>query len=875
MKYAAVELNSPQVLEDIYESVNLLEGIRPVIDDGRDGHSVILEALKHQDPMYYKRLTDNTDPGKHIDVLSRTVRFTYDMAKVYPVDRIGIFGVATLVDYSIAAFRVYLSDTLESLYAPSNCMAEYDKIRDGTSMDFDTRRGYDFSISLENQHGRFFGLHILRANLNDDILRISSIGVYNDEFTRRKTFMEKQFGASAVKNVLPQAVGCTVTQGHLRSLTAAGYAMDEAPVTLEADDHIDLVFPLARLTAVDDVTIFGSTADRADAEVYTSLNHAELFRKENRRETARFPVDTGLADCRAVRLSVQNPAQAAFVGLRFHSRRLTLTRVGVHAWERNIQVDYSRVLNRNFYGAGVNCLPMAMMKESREKGFNEAIWEIEKKRILQVKPNVARLWFQIDWFVTELEDYRNGIYDFDSEKMRDLYYYLDAFKEAGSEIELNFGWKVSKKVQEWFSFPGKFPEGSAPKDLPAFARACSATLRELFRRGYGNIRYLTFYNESICENDFSGPFADLKETAAYWRAMLRQVDRQLREDGLRDKVEIWGTEETGEGACLEYLNDIEGENGSELDVLSSHRYDFTYDEAREVFPRLLAVGTGRKPHVLTEFGVNPLLTSWDRSMTAVVMAVTNFGLSGAFNWIMSDVHMTEPNLFPISWCNNLWGDAASPEGVTRTYGSFYPLSLFMRYVPAHSQTVWCTCSGDDVRAAAYKTPAGEYVVAVEVKNAARERRLSIEFGEPVNRTFYKHAVRHPVHYMHPERYVDGNVTIPACVQEIPVQDTLADTADRGYSLLFYTTEKPYAQVMLEDVNPSVRPGESLCLRGRVLDGDGDLEWSVAASTGPAGTVDSAGRYTADAQAKPGDVVAVRAQLAGPESGYGIALIKIK
>ncbi len=73
---------------------------------------------------------------------------------------------------------------------------------------------------------------------------------------------------------------------------------------------------------------------------------------------------------------------------------------------------------------------------------------------------MARVWFQIDWM--ELE---KGQYDFESPEMQAFYRYLDAFKNAGTEIELNFGWKVGERVHDWFTIPGApDPYISAPAD---------------------------------------------------------------------------------------------------------------------------------------------------------------------------------------------------------------------------------------------------------------------------------------------------------------------------------------------------------------------------------------------------------------------------
>ena len=166
--------------------------------------------------------------------------------------------------------------------------------------------------------------------------------------------------------------------------------------------------------------------------------------------------------------------------------------------------------------------------------------------------------------------------------MYSVYKYLDAFKEAGCEIEFDFGWKVSSHAQEWFSFP-ETPQksASAPKELDLFAKCCAATLKELiFNRGYDNIKYLTFYNEPDYAHDAPdrGDFIVIgTPRKVYWEKILRMCRAELDKAGL-SHIKMWGCEQSG---CNEDQNvwmDYFEENCPEVfDVHSSHRYQ--YDSA--------------------------------------------------------------------------------------------------------------------------------------------------------------------------------------------------------------------------------------------------------------------------------------------------------
>lgn len=81
------------------------------------------------------------------------------------------------------------------------------------------------------------------------------------------------------------------------------------------------------------------------------------------------------------------------------------------------------------------------MPNNLTKGYDAAYWEMDLKRIQTLEPKVARVWFQPDWM-----EQTKGVYDWTSPKMLAFYTYLDALKAAGTEVELNYGWKVMGNV---------------------------------------------------------------------------------------------------------------------------------------------------------------------------------------------------------------------------------------------------------------------------------------------------------------------------------------------------------------------------------------------------------------------------------------------
>ena len=277
---------------------------------------------------------------------------------------------------------------------------------------------------------------------------------------------------------------------------------------------------------------------------------------------------------------------------------------------------------------------------------------------------------------------------------------------------------------------------------------------------------------------------------------------------------------------------------------------------------------------MTETGIDEYWHTWQTNPVSNVMAVTHFGLSGMLNWVMEDVIFTDPLLFTMSWQNHFWG-LPNADGINTVYGTFYYYSLYSRYLPPHSKVLKCDNENEDIRAAAYKTPSGDIVVAVEVINAPFERELIIDFGDGINRKFYKHCVSKPKHYDYIEATRDGNAIIPPCCKVIETEGKLCDSLTTDYQFILYTTEKPFTQVAMKTVHKELKPGESFKVEPFVIDGDdkSGFNYSVICGGEKCGTVDKDGVYTADRSAKAGDTAAVVARLDGIKS-YGVTVISI-
>jgi hypothetical protein len=518
-----------------------------------------------------------------------------------------------------------------------------------------------------------------------------------------------------------------------------------------------------------------------------------------------------------------------------------------------VTIDPTTVINDDFYGVGVDLIPVALMPNNRSKGYDEAYWQMDLKRIQTLQPKVARVWFQPDWF-----EPAKGVFDFETEKMDAFMEYLDALEASGTEIELNYGWKVGRDIQEWFSIPGVTPGTSAPADLDDFAEGASVLLHELIEdRGYDNIKYLTFYNEPNGSWDFEAPGSQPE----YYASMVRTVHDRLVDDGLRDLVDIWGPEEWNSVPWTQYMRD---HIDDVLDAYSFHVYGGTYDSlSNEIASRRDYVSP--KPVVMSEFGFSGTYDSWwGAGYGNYVIKAANEGLSAALVWQLNGVWVEDPDEgTDTNGTYTLWDSLVTAKSPNPRYYEAGPL---MRYIPAHSEVLSVETDSDDVRAAAFRGPDGEYTVVVETNESTAPRELTVDFsGVDIDRTFHRVTYTESVQ---PEE----NALLPAASASLPAGSSFTDTVNAERNVVVYTTTDPETQVAVEPVNPTVTGGDTLDLDATVIDGSGGVTWSVVGDDN--GTIDASGVYTSPAVAEA-RLVAVRAVSTSDPTSSGVALVRVE
>ena len=850
---------------------NLLKGLDPIVLDGEDKE---LEGIRYRGMIDKKRvdvISGDWWLEKHLDFESDSSKIIYDLGEEKVIDRIFISGFYNgFGDFSLSEYKIHIANDPKELFGEESCVVHYNN---GELCELQTERNHcDQIFDLEDYKGRYFALHILKACNADDIARITTIGVYNHKFTEQTTFCSRNFEYNFLKGKIPSVVG-TYTKD-LTPLTDSVCFDENSRTYLNADTEFSFKFD-SKLN-IGGVYVVGSESAIENCELSAAMEKEDLFSENNLLEAELCEVPSTLPGAAAMFI-FGDDIEAKYIGFQFKSGDY-IDQLGVQSKSRVLKLDSSKVLADDFHGFGVNCLPMAFMPEALGDGFNDAYWELEKKRIITSRPAVVRLWFQPDWMLESFEDYQNGVYNFKSDKMKSVYKYLDAFLLAGSEIEFNFGWKASKDKCEWFNVKNPDttkPWNSAPDHLDLFAKCCSETLRELIiNRGYSNIKYLTFYNESAY-----GTISDIGDfnlqgrcAREYFCEMYLTVMKQLEADGILPLITPWAAEQSGPDSLqYEWTKLVADKLSDYAKMTTQHRYNYSYDELMEFFGKHLSLSHNRKM-IISEYGVGNGGTpeiDWDHSHVAYTMAVHNSGYSGALLWTMSGINITDPCSFLMDNDIDLWGYIVrDDEAVERVKTAFYETSLQMKYIPNHSKSVAIFCDYDDMRAAAWEH-GEDMTIAIASKENEAGRIISLDLGRNINKPVYRHVYKASLPH-------EGNAIIPHCDKVLNASDMIVDEIDGEYQMVVYTTLPPVSQVAFDSVKIKIKAGETLDLEARLIDAKegSELEWSIAACVGSEGKLEN-GSNTADKKAKSGDMVALKAAVNGSETEYGIILIVVE
>ncbi len=875
-----------------------------------------VESAWHTSTLKFAEIVD----GKvvtHRDEEKFYSEITLDAGRVKPLELLYIKhhtteGLETL------HYKVYAAETKGELGKESSLIADCYNSRGST---------YNFFTPTEDIKVRYLRIRVLDPCYDYSSKFLSGAAACNyayPRFCEIAAFTKEDIsGSLAFKNfaVHGNSIGAVKPGTEVKALINNFTGLGDPRVV---DKDMNLKVPTDKLEVGDKLiadTSFGNTAE-GDIAFYGDPNSTGTFtvsdvvsvRRALLQEEHSFVAAAGDTDCngeltvsdilRIVQLIVEGTELEPDTSPSPDStRKYGIKTDGV----REVVVDTDVVLNDNFYGLGTNSFASVLSPEATETiGINKVYNELNKERLAALKPKISRMWFQVDWMITDSEtdtsaqnvgnnkdrlNYINGIYDFDSVWMQSFYEYAEMLKEIDCQIEINFGWKTATRIKEWFNAPTDDFKVGAPKDLDAFAKAAAALVGELRKRGFDNVKAIAFYNEPN-GGDFELTEADER---LYWSELIKVVDSTFRQEGIRDTIEIWGPEVSGSEReqAKEWFDYQLQHSARYIDQWTGHHYyndenKFNnYSRAYDTF-RHYAEATAQNFMVTEFYGnysneVKKSWYNWNDSTTSYFIAVSNTGTRGALTWSSVGGYLPDPlymNLHERDRC--AWQIPCDEESAGTVNRVFYEQSLLSNYIPYGSKVLYTDWTGDDIKTSAYLLPDGNLTILVEsngiFSGAAMEsgydgnKTVKITINDGIDRTFKR------ISYIAETQEINANATLNSPDKTIEANDGIfTDSYGKFYSAHIYTTAPIKKQLEMEEVFHHIECGDSVKLSASLIDCEetDEIVYSITETIGcSGGSISEEGIYTAPAAAEEGAMVAVRASLKSDPSVFAVNIIYV-
>lgn len=825
---------------------NLLQGIRPKITS-------LGEAPEHHDIAGVSNdemldiLSDDNRIANHVDFLNFPFTFTYELKEETVVDNIHIGG---FVGYPLKDFQLYAANDESELYSEENLVDSF------VSEEYnDLLKACDWLFKV-NGSCKFFGVKINAGCHQDKRARVGRIALFSDENNIRYTLENSLNVVNEIKGVIPTINGEFLGEP---SYLSNGTTMLGDTVTAKSD--IEITYKADSINC-DNILLFGKniTATKlvVDGKEIVFTQNAKPMINGNYLYALNFEN----ISASEITVCVKNGA--------------VIDQIFTDTAKRFLSVDTGDIIMKDFIGAGCNVFPTFFSGYGKRVGANEVFWEMEKQRIKKSNIHAVRMWFQIDWMVDTREQYENGDWQWDTDEMQSVVRTCKAFREAGTEVELNFGWKVGEKIWDWFcvkGLEGNQNRGSAPADLYNYGKALAACLEYLIlEHGCDNIKYVSFYNEpSIRTHHINYDFAVCGDNMAYWSAMLRYAHYFVNKSKVAGMVDFWACEQ-----CVDFVDAMK-----RIDILAGdcftthtiHRYLMSYDDICEWYDNDIVPSASGKPIVLSEFGnSNRKNIGWQTNHLNNILAGANHGVNGAFLWVMSGQPLVDPcnwmhaqnHLHGIDYEYSHWNYLPNAESLNDVGESYYELCLLYHYIPRHANVFKATLDKGytDTRVNAfYKN--GEYTFCVE-NQGLKETVIELKLDKEIGKTLYKYVYkRHDTG--------EGNLMVPTCCGTFEVSDMLTDKMDKDYSFVVYSTIKPIRQVLMDNVDIRVPVGtKEVEINATVVDCDynAEIRYEITESLMAGATLQNK-KVIIPSDAKEGDMLAVKASIPTGESNIAI------
>lgn len=425
-----------------------------------------------------------------------------------------------------------------------------------------------------------------------------------------------------------------------------------------------------------------------------------------------------------------------------------------------LKVLNDSVLMDDFLGVNGVYHGFAYMPEQIKKGMNENDRQREFSRVKNMGLNIARTWYRPDWACGNNLD---NDFNWETEKMKAFYLWLDKMKELNVDVALQTGWWFTRDTYFHINEKGikDTINPNSEKDPKRFAQWVKESLNQLIKvKGYTNIKYLSLFTEPFSSNSTVIPKGYSKQ--GYYYKVCTEINDQLVKSGLRSAIKLVGPN-SGSTDTAAWIGWSIRNMDKIIDIYSWHaynggRWDSKVAVEYDGWKKIVAVGRNKvkqtgKPFWMDEYGANcpdesiRFRADYGNYLAQCVAAFTNEGAQTSLIWLLFDQQYVAPlegitNKDSFHDGVHRWGltkwphdNIAEPEN---PYPSWYAFSMMSKYLGGRNHTkVFKTNSADSIYVVATR-PNGKETSVMVVNASHSSKKIEIEFQKKIHATLYRH-----------------------------------------------------------------------------------------------------------------------------------------
>ena len=486
-----------------------------------------------------------------------------------------------------------------------------------------------------------------------------------------------------------------------------------------------------------------------------------------------------------------------------------------------LSVEPDTVIQENFLGVNAVYHAFTYLPESLEMGMTPELRRLELERVKESGVRIVRTFYRPDWAMGEGPWLKP---DWESDRMKALYAWLNDMQRLGVDVALNMGWWFPRDVI--WNRDQYLP--TYPDDMQAYSQWVSESVHQLVQvRGFTHVKYLLMFTEPA---DAHGNTPGGKQVYEYYREVLRFTHQRLVEDGRRNLVKIVGPNTSD---SPKWLEQSASEMDGVIDIYASHRYNFTtyqewHDMAQTIRSKVAPTG---KPFWIDEYGVQDFgLRQSGHYGTILALAnaaFMNAGASASFLWILNDQYYPTPlkyltNKDAFLDGKHSWGLYPWLPESRATRPAWDAFALLSRLMGEPGGRIVKTTGIADLPIAATKREDGALTLMV-VNGAPIPREVEVHFFREVTLPIYRYAYNPEAQ---PFLSAGRLLGTESATTGASFDDTL-----KPYEVAIYTPKPPTAQGVVSHQGPLEAEGsDNLALHKEVRASSADPEWPSAQLT---------------------------------------------